>query len=70
MWMKIKNFLANETIYLLGSPTIILLGIVVYGILYDHWYKDVYNISLASILLYVLSVIFRFLGWVSGKFKH
>jgi hypothetical protein len=70
MWLKIRNFLANEALYLIGAPTIILLGIVVYGILYDYWYKDVYNISLASIMLYVLSIIFRFLGWISGKFKH
>jgi len=70
MWLKIRNFLANEAIYLIGAPTIILLGIVVYGILYDYWYKDAYNISLASILLYILSIIFRFLGWISGKFKH
>jgi len=70
MWLKIRNFLANEALYLIGAPTLILLGIVVYGILYDYWYKDVYNISLASIMLYVLSIIFRFLGWISGKFKH
>jgi len=70
MWRKIKNFFTNEVIYLIGSPTLILLGIVAYGIFFDHWYNDVYNISLASLLLYVLSIVFRFLGWISGKFKH
>jgi hypothetical protein len=70
MWGNIKNFLRNEAVYLIGAPTLVLLGIVLYGIFFDHWYKDLYNISLASLLLYVLSIIFRFLGWISGKFKH
>jgi len=70
MWSKIKNFLFNEAIYLIGAPTLVLLGIVAYGILFDHWYKDIYNIALASLLLYILSIIFRFLGWISGRIKH
>ena len=69
MWGKLKNFLAKEVIYLIGAPTLIMLGIVAYGILFDYWYKDVYNIVLASILFYLLSVIIRFLGWMSGRFK-
>ena len=37
MWSKIKNFLANEVAYLIGAPTMVMLGIVAYGILFDHW---------------------------------
>jgi hypothetical protein len=70
MWTKFKNFIGNEIIFLLGAPTLIMLGIVIYGVLFDDWYKDVYNIVLGSILLYLLSVIIRFLGWLSGRFKH
>ena len=70
MWRKFKNFIANEIGYLIGAPTLIMLGIVAYGILYDYWYKDVYNIVLASLLFYILSVIIRFLGWMSGRFKQ
>ena len=70
MWRKFKNFISNEIVYLIGAPTLIMLGIVAYGILYDYWYKDVYNIVLASLLFYILSVIIRFLGWMSGRFKQ
>jgi hypothetical protein len=69
MWLKFKNFIAREIIYLIGAPTLIMLGIVGYGILFGYWYKDIYNIALGSILLYLLSVLIRFLGWISGKLK-
>jgi len=67
MAAKWKNIILNEIAFILGAPTIIMLGIVAYGILFDHWYKDVYNIALASTLLYLLSIIFRFLLWASRK---
>jgi hypothetical protein len=70
MSIKLKNLLINELVYILGSPTIIMLGIVVYGILFDVWYKDVYNIALASSVIYVLSILFRLLAWASKKIKQ
>jgi hypothetical protein len=70
MWQKVKNFISNEIAYLIGAPTLIMLGVVIYGIFFDYWYKDVYNIILASFLLYILSIVIRFLGWMSGKIKR
>jgi hypothetical protein len=70
MWQKFKIFFSNEIAYLIGAPTLVMLGIVVYGIFFNVWYKDLYNIMLASLLLYILSIIIRFLGWMSGKIKR
>ena len=70
MRFKFRNFLANELVYLLGSPTLVMLGIVVYGIFFDYWYKDIYNSILASLLLYALSIIIRILNWIAGKIQN
>jgi len=67
MSASVKNFILTEIIYIIGAPTIIMLGIVAYGILFDYWYKDIYNIALASILLYLLSIVIRFLIWALHK---
>lgn len=70
MSTKLKNLFINELVYIIGSPTIIMLGIVIYGILFDFWYKDAYNIALASSVLYFLSILFRFLAWASKKIRQ
>lgn len=69
MWKKFKDLLAREILYLILAPTLIMAGIVLYGIFIDTWYKDYYNIMVASVLVYVLSIVLRLLFWISGKIK-
>lgn len=70
MRFRFRNFLANELVYLFGAPTLVMLGIVLYGVFFDYWYKDIYNIALASLVFYALSVIIRILGWIAGKLQN
>ena len=69
MATKFKNLLVNEFIFLIGSATLILLGVVIYGILFDVWYKDAYNIALVSLVIYISSIFIRGLAWLSKKIR-
>ncbi len=69
MSSKFKNLLANEFIFMIGSATLVLLGIVIYGIFFDVWYKDIYNIALISLVIYLSSIIIRALAWVGKKIR-
>lgn len=69
MSSKFKNLLANEFIFMIGSATLVLLGIVIYGIFFDVWYKDIYNIALISLVIYLSSIIIRGLAWVGKKIR-
>jgi len=70
MAVRIKNFLLNELAFLLLAPTLVMIGIVLYGILFDSWYKDAYNILLASGALYLVILLIRLITWITRKIRN
>jgi len=70
MAARFKNFLLNELFFLFLAPTLILLGVVVYGILFDTWYNDVYDILMASGALYLVFQFIRLTAWLAKKILH
>jgi hypothetical protein len=62
-----KNWLIGEFVYLLLAPFMVLAGILIYGILFDRWFKDPELILKASLVAYLVILAFRFLQWVSRK---
>jgi hypothetical protein len=62
---KKKNWLIGEIVYLLLAPFMVLAGILIYGILFDRWFKDPELILKASLVAYLVILAFRFLQWVT-----
>jgi uncharacterized membrane protein len=58
-----KSRLAGELTYLFLAPFLVLVGILVYGILFDKWNKDPKLILEYSILTYGVLLVLRLLGW-------
>jgi inner membrane protein involved in colicin E2 resistance len=67
---RIKNFILNELFYLFLAPTLILLVIVVYGILFDVWYDNAYSILMASGVLYLVLLFLRLTTWLAKKVRR
>jgi len=67
---KGKNWLAGEIAYLLLAPFLVLLGILMYGILFDNWIKDVLLILQASLIAYGVIIVLRLLGWMLRSFRN
>ena len=70
MAARIKNFLLNELAYLLLAPVLVMIGIVLYGIFFDSWYKDAYDILLTSGALYLVIVFIRLITWFTKKIRN
>ena len=47
---KKNNWLIGEMVFLLLAPFMVLAGILIYGILFDRWFKDPELILKASML--------------------
>ena len=67
---KKKNWLAGEIAYLLLAPFLVLLGILLYGVLLDSWYKDPIIVLKASLVAYGVILVLRLLGWVLRAFRQ
>ncbi len=63
----LRSFLKNELFYWFLSNSGILILIVVYGILFDTWYKNWEIILIAGTTLYLITVLFRFFSWIGRK---
>lgn len=66
---KSKNWLASEIGYLLLAPFLVLLGILIYGVLFDTWFKDILVILKASLIVYGAIIGLRLLGWMLKSLK-
>ena len=64
---KKNNWLIGEMVFLLLAPFMVLAGILIYGILFDRWFKDPELILKASLVAYLIILAFRFLQWVTRK---
>lgn len=63
---KKKNWFVREITYLLLGPLFALIGVVVYGILFDHMIKDPETILQYSVIIYLAILGIRLLRWMSG----
>jgi len=70
MGVRIKNFFLNELFFLFLAPTLVLLGVVLVGILYDRWYNDPYEILMTSGVLYLVLLFIRLISWLTGKIRN
>lgn len=61
------NFLKNELFYWFLSACGILILVLIYGVLFDKWYKDWDTILIAGSSLYLLTVVLRFFAWIGRK---
>ena len=58
-----NSWLGREITYLLLAPFLVLLGILIYGILFDNWIKDPKLILEFSGYAYGAIIALRFLNW-------
>lgn len=65
---KTKNWFITEITFLLLAPLFALLGVVVYGILFDHMIKDPKTILQFSVIAYLGILAVRLLRWLSRVF--
>ncbi len=66
---KKKNWLATELLYIALAPLLVLLGILIYGILFNDWQKDIILILRLSGMTYVAIVLLRILKWIINLFS-
>ncbi len=64
---KSSNWFANELVYILLAPFLVLIGVLAYGILLDHWYRDPMIILQASGYAYLGILGLRLIFWVINK---
>ena len=64
MAKKKNSWLGRELSYLLLAPFMVLVGILVYGILFDKWYKEPMLILEFSGFAYAAILVTRLFGWV------
>jgi hypothetical protein len=67
---RFRRFFWNEFFYWVLSASLVLAGIVVYGVLFDRWYKEWQNILLAGSLIYLLSVLVRSFAWINSRIRQ
>jgi hypothetical protein len=67
---KKKNWLAGEIGYLLLAPFLVLLGILIYGVLFDMWFKDPILVLKASLTAYGVIILLRLLEWMLRSFRQ
>ncbi len=67
---KKKNWLATELLYLALAPLLVLLGILIYGILFNEWQKDIILILRLSGMTYLVIVLLRIIRWIINMFSH
>ncbi|MBR9998487.1 MAG: hypothetical protein KFF73_05915 [Cyclobacteriaceae bacterium] len=70
MGIRIRNFILNELFFILLSPTLVMLCIVVYGILFDFWYKNLIDILLVSFVIYLVLLFIRLVFRTSKKIRN
>lgn len=58
-----KSRLVKELSYLFIAPFLVLMGILVYGILFDKWFKDPILILEYSGIAYGVILVLRFSSW-------
>ncbi len=59
-----NSWLVKELSFLLLAPFLVLLGVLIYGILFDTWIKDPKLILEFSSYAYGVIIALRFLNWV------
>lgn len=61
---KKNNWLSTELLYLALAPFLVLLGVLMYGILFDEWNKDIPVILKLSGITYLVILVLRILRWI------
>lgn len=64
MAKKKNSWVGRELTYLLLAPFLVLVGILLYGILFDKWYKDPMMILEFSGMAYGAILFLRISKWV------
>ncbi len=63
MSRKKKSWIGGELTYLFLAPFLVLLCVLVYGILFDKWFKDPILILEYSGIAYAVILVLRFFSW-------
>jgi len=63
-----QNWFITELTYLLLAPFFALVGVVVYGILFDQMEKDPRTILQYAVVAYLVILGIRLLRWISRIF--
>jgi len=66
---KKKNWLANELMYLLLAPLMVMVGVLLLGVLFDDWHKDVDLLIKSSGMAYVAILFLRLFMWIYRQFN-
>lgn len=69
MGARFKNFVLNELFFLFLAPTLIMVGVVVKGVLFDTWHNDFYKLFMASGALYLALLFIRLISWLAKKIR-
>ncbi len=67
---KKKNWLTTELLYLALAPFLVLLGILIYGVLFNEWHKDIILILRLSAMTYLVIVLLRVVKWIIKLFSQ
>ena len=64
MSKKKNSWLGRDLSSLFLAPLLVLIGILLYGILFDQWFKDPMMILEFSGLAYAAILVLRILRWI------
>ncbi len=65
---KKKNWLARELIYVFLAPLLVMIGVLLFGVLFETWYKDPVFILKASGIAYAGLLFLRMFFWIYRQF--
>lgn len=65
---KKKNWLATELMYLLLAPLVVMVGVILMGVLFDEWYKDMMLLLKAAGIAYACILFLRLFMWIYRLF--
>lgn len=66
---KKGNWLARELIYLFLAPLLVCTGVLLFGVLFDQWYKEPLMLLKFSGIAYAGLLFLRFFFWIYRAFS-
>jgi len=66
---KKSNWLAKELVYLLLAPLLVLTGVLLFGVLFDEWYRDPLVLLKFSGIAYAGLLFLRIFFWIYRAFN-
>jgi|GEM_PF-2417730 len=70
MAKKKNSWLARELTYLFLAPLLVLTGILLFGVLFETWYKDPIIILKISGIAYAGLLFLRLFFWIYRQFSR